>query len=314
MRLYKGMTELPAPPVNAVATIGNFDGVHLGHRDLVGKIVANAKKIGGTSVVITFRPHPHFVLRPTEAPLLLNTYEEKLALLADSGVDVIIEEPFSREFSNITPDQFVNQFLVRGLEARVLYLGYDFAFGKERSGSVETLERLAEARGIEIRVVPPLKVDGHPVSSSLIRKTLDSGEIEIANRYLGRAFFLTGLVWRGEGRGRTIGVPTANLQTVQRKYPRTGVYATRTRWRGRWYRSVSNVGYNPTFKGDGTDLPLKIETHLFDFDDDMYGDEICVEFYAFLRPEQKFPGVDALLKQMQTDFAEAKKILADLGY
>lgn len=314
MRVYKGIAELSAPPKGAVVTIGNFDGVHLGHQDLVGRAVAHAKRIGGSSVVISFRPHPHFVLRPTEAPLLLNTYEEKHELLAGVGVDVLVEEPFSRELSNETPDQFVSRYLVQALDAKVLYLGYDFAFGKERAGSVETLRRLAEARGIEMDVVQPHKVDGTPVSSSLIRKTLDSGEIELVNKYLGRPFFLTGLVWRGEGRGRTIGVPTANLQTVQRKYPRVGVYATRTKWRGQWYRSVSNVGYNPTFKGDGSDLPLKIETHLFDFSNDMYGDEIRVEFLAFLRTEQKFSGVDALLKQMQTDFAQAKSLLAAKGF
>ncbi len=314
MRLYKGMAELSAPLANAVVTIGNFDGVHVGHQDLVGRVVSHAKRIGGLAVAITFRPHPHFVLRPTQAPLLLNTYEEKLDLLGLVGVDVLIEEPFSREFSNITPDQFVNQFLAQALGTKVLYLGYDFAFGKERSGSVETLQRLAEARGIEIHVMPPHKVDAVPVSSSLIRKTLDEGQIDLVNNYLGRPFFLTGLVWRGEGRGRTIGVPTANLQTVQRKYPKVGVYATRTCWRGKWYSSVSNVGYNPTFKGDGSDLPLKIETHLFDFDSDMYGDDIRVEFHAFLRSEQKFSGVDELLKQMQKDFVAAKLELARKGF
>lgn len=314
MQLYKGMAEVPAPPANAVVTIGNFDGVHLGHQELVGKVVAHAKRIGGTPVAITFRPHPRAVLRPTDPPHLITTYEERAELLANCGVEWLVEEPFSREFSNISPDQFVNQVLVHGLNTKVLYLGYDFAFGKERSGSVETLQRLAEARGIEIHVVPPLKVNAQPVSSSLIRKTLDEGNIEFVNQCLGRSFFLTGLVWRGEGRGRTIGVPTANMQTAHRKYPRVGVYATRTRWRGDWYKSISNIGYNPTFKGDGTDLPLKIETHLFDFQADMYGDEIRVEFHAFLRAEKKFSGVDALLAQMKEDFKEARGILEKKGF
>lgn len=313
MRVYKGMTELTTPPKGAVVTIGNFDGVHVGHQELLSRVCDHANRIQGTSVAITFRPHPHFVLRPTEAPLLINTYEEKIDLIHQYGVDLVIEEPFSREFSNITPDQFVNQFLVQKLDTKVLYLGYDFAFGKERSGSIETIQRLAEARGIEIDVVPPHKVDGTPVSSSLIRKLLDGGEIEQANRCLGRPFFLKGLVWRGEGRGRTIGIPTANLQTVSRKYPKVGVYATKTKWRGNIYPSISNIGYNPTFKGDGTDLPLKIETHLFDFDEDMYGDEIQVEFYSFLRAEKKFNGVQELLSQIQADFATARKLLSDLS-
>ncbi|RZA09486.1 MAG: bifunctional riboflavin kinase/FAD synthetase [Proteobacteria bacterium] len=312
MHVYKGMTELTQAPKNSVVTIGNFDGVHLGHQELIGKVAAHAKKIGGTAVAITFRPHPHFVLRPTEAPHLINTYEEKTELLRRYGADYVIEQPFSREFSNITPDQFVSQFLVQGLDTKVLYLGYDFAFGKERAGSVETLQRLAESRGIEIHVVPPFKVNGTPVSSSLIRKTLDEGAIPFVNECLGRPFFLTGLVWRGEGRGRTIGVPTANLQTENRKYPRVGVYATRTHWRKNRYESISNIGYNPTFKGDGSDLPLKIETHLFDFNEDMYGDEIRVEFYEFLRAEKKFNGVNELLAQIGADSAAARAILSKL--
>jgi riboflavin kinase/FMN adenylyltransferase len=312
MHVYKGMAELAQTPHNTVVTIGNFDGVHLGHQELIGRVKDHAARIGGTAVAITFRPHPHFVLRPSEAPLLINTYEEKAELLRRYGADLVIEQPFSREFSNITPDQFVSQFLVQGLATKVLYLGYDFAFGKERAGSVETIRRLAEARGIEIDEVPPFKVNGVPVSSSLIRKTLDEGDIPFVNQCLGRPFFLTGLVWRGEGRGRTIGIPTANLQTENRKYPRVGVYATRTYWRKAWYDSISNIGYNPTFKGDGTDLPLKIETHLFDFNEDMYGDEIRVEFYEFLRAEKKFNGVQELLAQIATDSSAARTILAKL--
>ncbi len=312
MKVYKGVAEVHEAPKNAVVTIGNFDGVHVGHQELVKRVCAHAVKIMGTAVAITFRPHPHIVLRPTEAPLLLTTYEEKAELLTHYGIQQVIEEPFSREFSNITPDQFVNQFLVHKLEAKALYLGYDFAFGKERSGSVETLQRLAAARGLDIEVVAPRKVRDLPVSSSLIRKSLEQGSIDFVNECLGRPFSLRGLVWRGEGRGRTIGVPTANLQTENRKYPRVGVYATRTKWRGSWYLSISNIGYNPTFKGDGSDLPLKIETHLFDFSADMYGDEIEVEFHAFLRPEQKFSGVEALVAQMQLDFANARTALAAL--
>lgn len=309
MQVYKGMAELPAPPPGAVVTIGNFDGVHVGHQEILGRVAAHAVRIGGTPVAITFRPHPAFVLRPSDAPLLINSYEEKLELLLRYGMSLVVEQPFSREFSNTTPDQFVSQLLVRGLDARALYLGYDFAFGKERAGSVETIRRLAEARGMELHVVPPHKVEGIPVSSSLIRRSLEEGALPFVNQCLGRPFFLRGLVWRGEGRGRTIGVPTANLRTEQRKYPRVGVYATRTRWRDHWYPSVSNVGYNPTFKGDGTDLPLKIETHLFDFNADMYGDEIQVDFHHFIRPEVKFDGVPALLAQIAEDSRRARELM-----
>jgi len=314
MRLYKGVAGLESSPRNAVVTIGNFDGVHVGHQQLLQAIRRHADLIGGTAVAVTFRPHPHFVLRPTAAPHLINTYEEKLELLLRYGADIVIEEPFSREFSNISPDQFVSQMLVQKLATKVLYLGYDFAFGKERAGSVETIRRLAESRGIEIDVVEPYKVNGQPVSSSLIRQLLDQGDIEGVNLCLGRSFFLRGLVWRGEGRGRQIGIPTANLQTENRKYPKVGVYASRCLWRGKWHNSISNIGYNPTFKGDGTDLPLKIETHLFDFDADMYGDEIQVEFFSFLRAEQKYSGVEALLTQIHHDIDRARAFLKGLGH
>lgn len=309
MHVYKGMAELEKTPVNAVVTVGNFDGVHLGHQELLGKVKAHASRIGGTSVAVTFRPHPHFVIRPSQEPHLINTYEEKCELLGRYGADLVVEQPFDRQFSNTTPEQFVDEFLVGSLATKVLYLGYDFAFGKERAGSVEVLKSLAESRGIEIHVLPALQVEGCTVSSSVIRQALDEGNLSFATKCLGRPFFLRGLVWRGEGRGRTIGVPTANLKTENRRYPRVGVYATRTSWRGMSYQSISNIGYNPTFKGDGTDLPLKIETHLFDFSEDMYGDEIQVDFYQFLRPEKKFAGVNELLAQIREDSLAAREVL-----
>ncbi len=313
MPVYKGMTELPSTLKNAVVTIGNFDGVHCGHQELLRRVHAHSQRIQGVAVAITFRPHPYFVIRATSEPYLLNSYEERAELLSQYGMEVIVEQPFSREFSNTRPEEFVDNFLVRALATKVLYLGYDFAFGKERTGSVDVLKQLAENRGIEIHVVEPFRVDGQAVSSSLVRKALSEGEIPLVNECLGRTFFLRGLVWRGEGRGRTIGVPTANLQTENRRYPKVGVYATRTLWRGTWYNSISNIGYNPTFKGDGTDLPLKVETHLFDFDSDMYGDEIQVNFYAFLRPEKKFAGVQELLSQIKEDSARAREVLAGIS-
>jgi riboflavin kinase/FMN adenylyltransferase len=313
MRVYKGMAELDTPPKGAVVTIGNFDGVHIGHQELIRRVSAHARRIQGAAVAVTFHPHPRFVLRPTEEPYLINTYEEKLELLERYGVELVLELPFSREFSNTTPEEFVDHYLRRGLSAQALYLGYDFAFGKERAGSVQVMEKLARARGMEIEVLPAQEVAGRVVSSSGIRRALDDGDMRFVNQALGRPFFLRGLVWRGEGRGRTIGVPTANLQTENRRYPKVGVYATRTLWRGQWYGSVSNIGYNPTFKGEGTGLPLKIETHLFDFSHDMYGDEIQVEFHRFLRTEQKFRGVEELLAQMQADFSAARAALQELA-
>lgn len=312
MRVYKGIGELKKAPKNSVVTIGNFDGVHVGHREIFRQVIAHAKRLGGESVVLTFRPHPRFVLRPTNAPALLNTYEEKLELLAETGLDIVVEEPFSRGFSNISPESFVKQFLVDAFSAKALYIGHDFAFGKERAGSVETIRSLVKEQGVEVHVVPAYVIDGVPVSSSLIRQHLDNGDIPFVNRALGRTFFLRGLVMRGDGRGRRIGVPTANLHVEPRKFPRNGVYATKTVWKGKSFDSVTNIGFNPTFKGEGPELPLKVETHIFDFSEDLYGSEIEVRFYAFLREERKFHGVEALLTQMREDFAAAKSSLSSV--
>lgn len=311
MKLYKGITELPEAPKNTVATIGNFDGVHLGHQAILHKVRVHADRIGGAAVALTFRPHPLVVLRPVAEPHLLNTYKERTELLHAHGVQIVVEENFTREFSNTSPEAFVNDYLVKGLAVKVLYLGYDFTFGKERAGSVDTLKRLAEERGIEVHVVPPLEIDGKTVSSSRIRKALDAGRIEEARDCLGRPFFLSGLVWRGDGRGRTIGFPTANLKMEYRKAPKNGVYATRTLWRGTWYQSVTNVGFNPTFvaQAAGEEHPLKVETHFLDFDEDIYGEEIRVEFYQFLRDEKKFSGADELVRQIHEDVATARTML-----
>lgn len=300
------MEELEVPLKNVVATIGNFDGVHLGHQELIRSVARHAEKIGAIPVVITFRPHPQFVLRPGSSAHLINTYDEKLELISDLGIDVVIEEPFSREFSNTSPRDFLGKVKSK-LGLNVLYLGYDFKFGKERSGSVEISKELGKELGIEIHVLSAKEV-GEAVSSSRIRNCLKEGKMEEVAQLLGRPFFLRGLVWRGDGRGRTIGVPTANLRTENRVYPKVGVYASKTLWRGQWYNSISNIGFNPTFLGTGDDLPLKVETHLFEFSHDMYGDEIQVNFLHFIREEKKFSSVNSLMAQIQMDFAEARKI------
>lgn len=307
MRIAKGIADLSEVPPRAVVTIGNFDGVHRGHQEILAHVVGHAARVHGTSVAITFRPHPYVVLKQGSEAYLLQTYEEKLDALAKAGLELVCEIPFNREFSNIAPEEFVSRVLVKALDTKVLYLGYDFAFGKGRAGSVETLRKLAEERGIEAHVVPPHHVAGAPVSSSRIRRAVEQGRVDEAEACLGRPFALSGIVAKGDGRGQKIGVPTANLHMELRKVPKPGVYATRTLWRGESYASVTNVGYNPTFVPDSAENPLKVETHLFDFQENMYGDKMTVEFFRFLREERKFSGVDELLAQMQKDFAAARK-------
>lgn len=307
MKVYKGIAKLENRPQNTVVTIGNFDGVHIGHQEVFSKVVERAKKALVDSVAVTFRPHPNFILRPSIEPFLLTTYEEKIDLIQTAGIDYIIEEPFSREFSNISPEDFIDRYLIAGLGVRSLILGHDFAFGKERSGSLDVMRGLAKDRGLELEVVPPLKLENEVVSSSLIRKALSEGKIEFVNRLLGREMSLRGFVWRGEGRGTGIGIPTANLLIEERKYPALGVYFTKVLWNGREFPSITNVGINPTFASPDKVAPLKVETHIFDFHERIYGDDITVKFYKFHRNEKKFASAAALVEQIKKDLVLARE-------
>lgn len=307
VKRYKGIVALEKAPNGCVATIGNFDGVHIGHQEIIKRVVERARALGVPAAAVTFRPHPQIALNPAAGAHLLNSYEEKLRILESLGLDLVIEEPFSREFSNTTPEQFFRDYLLRRLNVRFLYLGYDFVFGKERAGSLELLHRLAEASGVGVEVVPAVKLDGAPVSSTSIRQALEAGDIVGVNRGLGREFFIHGIIQKGDGRGRKIGFPTANVSLELRKFPRLGVYVTKTAIRGKIYPSITNVGRNPTFKGESTEVPVMVETHILDFDQDIYGEEIIVAFQAFLRDEKRFNGVEELVAQIRLDLAQARK-------
>lgn len=310
MQIYEGISQVDRAPTACVATIGNFDGVHLGHREIFKQLLAKALAIRGTPTVITFKPHPQIALRPEKHVELLNTYAEKLEILESLGIQVVVEEPFSREFSNTSAVDFVRDYLIAKLGVRALFLGYDFAFGKEREGSAGLVRELAEQAGMEVTEVPPFLYKGEAVSSTRIRNALDAGDIPLANELLGRPFFLRGVVVKGVGRGRTIQVPTANLALEWRKLPRMGVYATRVRWRDSVHDSVTNVGVSPTFHTGAEKHPIVVETHILDFQGDVYGHTLDVEFLEFLRPEQKFSGAAELVAQIQKDIARARDVHA----
>jgi riboflavin kinase/FMN adenylyltransferase len=291
-------------------TIGNFDGVHLGHQRIIGLAVEKARAKGGTAVAYTFRPHPQVALRPGAQVALLLTYDEKLEFLAAQGLDVTIEEPFSREFSTVEPQHFFTDAILRRLSAQAIVVGYDFAFGKERSGNLQALEAFCKNAGVELTVVPPQRSDTEVVSSSRIRQHLAAGEVDAASGLLGREFFYRGVVVRGEGRGRKIGFPTANLKIENKTTLPYGVYATWAVLEGRQIPSVTNVGVRPTFSEvDGPELPALVETHLLDTTMDLYGKTLEVRFVKRLRAEQRFAGVDALKAQIATDAAQARALL-----
>lgn len=310
MRILKSLLDLDKAPRNAVVTIGNFDGVHLGHRSILDRLKAHKAKIDGEIVLLTFKPHPQMALRPEKALELINTYEEKLEILSGLGADIIIEQPFSREFSNQSAEDFVVDILQKRLRAQVVLLGYDFAFGKGRRGNANLVRKLLEPENVVVEEASPLELDGAAVSSSRIRHALDQGDIQEANACLGREFFLSGIVSQGEGRGKKIGIPTANIQTEPRKIPGIGVYATTLELDGKVHASVTNIGLRPTFSGE-TKPQLTIESHLYDYQGhDFYGRDVKICFQEFIRGEQRFNGSDELKSQISKDISKARKIVA----
>ncbi len=314
MELFRGYVSIQKPPEKAVVTIGNFDGVHLGHREIFRQTVAQAKRIGGTSVVFTFRPHPQIALRPEANISLLQTYDEKLELLQKRGLDVVIEQPFSREFSTTSPGDFFREVLLRRLSAVAIVVGYDFAFGKGREGGLRSLEEFCKNAGIQLTVVPPLRLGDTVVSSSQIRRALAVGQVSEAARLLGRPFSYRGTVVKGEGRGRKIGFATANLKLDSKLVLPYGVYATEAYLTDvdQTFDSVTNVGVRPTFAeiehGLG-ELPALIETHLLGQTIDLYGRTLEVRFIDRIRDERKFSGIEALKSQIGDDVKAAAHIL-----
>lgn len=306
--VIQGIQNLTQPIHHAVVTIGNFDGVHLGHQRIIQIALEKARARKGHCIAYTFRPHPQVALRPSISLPLLLTYDEKLEILKSLGVDFIVEEPFSREFSTIEPEQFFTDILLRRLSVEAIVVGYDFAFGRERHGHLEALENLCRQAGVELTIVPPQRVEGEVVSSSKIRQCLFAGQVENANRFLGRDFFYRGVVIKGEGRGRKLGFPTANLRLENKLAIPNGVYATWTIHDGIQYPSVTNVGVRPTFQKDDKELPALVETHLINTTLDLYGSTLEVKFRKRLREERKFSGIDALKTQIAKDIEEASKV------
>jgi riboflavin kinase/FMN adenylyltransferase len=296
------LSEVPNGIPTLVA-IGSFDGVHLGHQAVLQSMVAVARERGMRTAVLTFFPHPQRVLRNLTGPYYIATLEDRVQWLADCGVDVVITHPFNDEVRHTRAADFVDQ-LCRYLDMRQLW-GGNFALGYQREGDVPFLRALGQEKGYTVELVNDMVAwQGERVSSSRIRRHLQAGEIEQANGCLGRPYRLRGIVVRGDQRGRTIGFPTANTAYwPEQVIPANGVYAT-TAWVGQTpYRAATNVGVRPTVDG----LHLTVEAHLLDFDDDLYDQELCLEFLAHIRPEKKFSGLDELKAQIHVDVAQVRK-------
>lgn len=306
MRIFRSSAEVPGDFGPSVVTIGNFDGVHLGHRRIMRRVVACARESKYTPGVLTFDPHPAKVLAPDRAPQLLMTVDQKLRSMESEGIESVYLIPFSLEFAKLTPEEFVEQVLVRTLKAHVVLVGEDFRFGHKQAGNLDTLRELGERYGFTLEVAPGIARRNQRISSTVIRKLVVDGAMSRACRMLGAPFAIEGDVVKGQGIGSKQTVPTLNLAPENEVLPKTGVYVTRTRdcHSGRVWNSITNVGYRPTFAGEG----LTVETFLLEPLNDAHPARIELSFLFFVRDERKFETPDLLKAQILRDVAVASRL------
>ncbi|HSO63323.1 MAG TPA: bifunctional riboflavin kinase/FAD synthetase [Desulfobacterales bacterium] len=309
MLLIDQLDKITQPFKGAVITIGNFDGVHIGHQALFYEVIEKAYAIGGTSIAMTFEPHPLRLLRQHNRPPLITLLEQKLELIERSGIDVLICVPFTQEFAAIPAAAFVENLLVRKIGLKAIVVGEDYAFGKNREGDIGLLKELAPRLGYEVVVtslIRTVKGISERISSTAIREMVLEGKMEPACKMLGRHFQVRGVVVSGRDRGgRLLGVPTANLKLEDELCPKTGIYAVTAEIAGALHPGVANIGYSPTFE----DRQFTVEVHILDFHDDIYGQKIRVNFVKRLRDEMKFTGIDALKRQIELDIDCARRVL-----
>ena len=301
MIIYRGIPQ--QAQFATVLTIGNFDGVHLGHRAMLERLIAKARKAAMPAAVLTFEPHPREYFAPASAPARLTRLREKLELLAECGVDQVYVCRFNARLAGLTADEFVEQVLVRGLGVRHLLIGDDFRFGKGRSGDFAFLQQAGIAHRFAVEAMDTIEMDGERVSSSSIRAALASGNLTRAEHFLGRPFFMSGRVVHGDKIGRTLGYPTANVQHARARLPLSGIYAVTVDGLGKTVFGAASVGVRPTI-AEG--LKPVLEVHLLDFDRSIYGEHVHVNFHHKLRDEAKFANLDALKAQIARDVEETR--------
>lgn len=309
MKIFHG-TENANIARPTVLTLGVFDGLHIGHQQIMQTVVDRAKAIHAVPTAITFDPHPRAVLHPESAPPLLQTLDQRLANFEFLGIEQTIVIPFTHDLAGSPAEEFLKDIIRDRLHAKEVYLGKGFAFGKDRGGNIELLRRLSGQLGFVADEVEEVQLRGRRVSSSAIRELLNNGRVNLARRMLGRPYGVEGVVIRGNRRGHTIGFPTANLKPQNRVIPRYGVYATATLIDGHWRRSITNIGVRPTFE---TEAEPSIESYIFDFDDDLYGDSLRVRFLHRIRDERKFNGIDELKAQIERDTRRARNYFHHQG-
>lgn len=311
MQVFRKLEDVPASFGPAVLTVGNFDGVHRGHVQVLGNIVQRARELGSKSMAVSFEPHPVRILRPDSPLKLITPTAEKIRLLGATGLDAVLLLPFTRDLSLLTPEQFAHDVLRKRLQAREVHEGYNFRFGREAAGDVTLLAELGRKLGFEVEVYPELRLRGEPVSSSHIRKLISGGRISRARHLLARPFSILSTPGRGRGYGSKYTVPTINLSRYDELVPQDGVYVTRTRVAEECFDSVTNVGRRPTFEGD----LFAIESHLLNFHplELTPETEVEVHFMQRIRDEIKFPSVETLREQIGRDVKKARRYFHLLG-
>ncbi len=311
MRIFNQLDSITEPFKNPVITIGNFDGVHIGHQALFYEVIEKAHMLDGTSLAMTFEPHPLRVLKQNNRPPLITLLEQKVELIERSGIEVLICVPFNRQFAAMPADVFVEEMLVRRIGMKAIVVGEDYAFGKNRQGNIDLLKSLAPRLGFEVIVtsmVRTVRGMSERISSTAIRELILGGKVEQACKMLGRRFQVRGTVVPGRDRGgRLLGVPTANLALEDELCPKSGIYAVTVDVRGNSHGGVANIGYSPTFD----DRQFTVEVHILDFNESIYGEKIRVNFVRRLRDEMKFEGIDALRHQIETDIDATRRVFSE---
>jgi len=311
MKLIENIEEIDTPFHNAVITIGNFDGVHIGHQALFHTVMEQADMRNGTAIAMTFEPHPIRVLKNNGHPPLITPYAQKIELIGKSGIDVLICVPFTRKFAAITAKEFVLDVLLERVGVQAIVVGKDYTFGKNREGNLNLLKSYAEAFDFELIVVDWIPVSNNispRISSTRIRELLIDGKVSEAHNLLGRYYQISGIVSPGRNRGgKLLGFPTANIKLKEELYPKNGIYAVTVDCLGEKRQGVANIGYSPTFD----DNELTVEVHILDFNEDLYGQSINVKFIERIRDEIKFSGIDALSKQIAGDVLKARDVLTN---
>lgn len=308
MKVYKNASEYNKNP--SVVTIGTFDGVHIGHKAILKRLVNTAKANQLESVLLTFFPHPRQVVQSVSDLRLINTIEEKKELLKKEGLNSLVIHPFTKEFSRLTAEEYVRDILVKELAAKKIIIGYDHRFGKNRTADINVLKEFGKKYNFEVVEISAQELDEVAVSSTKIRRALGNGDIATANDYLGYAYFLTGIVVKGRKIGRTIDFPTANIHIDEtyKLIPKIGVYVTQTNINGKTYYGITSIGTNPTVNGS----EKTIETHLLDFQGDLYGKKLEIAFLEYIREEEKFDSVQELQNAIKEDEVFARKYLKQL--